>query len=314
MVKNANGHARWMASDIPLQTGRRIVITGTGGLAYECALALARAGGEVILAGRNTRKGAESIAEIRQNLASADIRFEQVDLTDLASVEAFGRRMRDTCDRLDLLISNAAVMSLPHRQVTKDGFEMHFGTNHLGHFALTAHLLPLLRKGKEPRIVTVCAGAANGQTIKFGDLQSEHGYKPFSVYGHSKLANLIFSQELHRRSMAANWGVKSIAAHPGLTRSDLAGGAKGEHTPPLIVRLLGPVLCQPADRGALPTLFAATAPQAQSGGYYGPDGWKEIGGFPAPAKIVDQAKDPAVAKRLWEVSEQLTHVTFGESG
>lgn len=316
MVKGANKEARWTTSNMPPQTGRLIVVTGTGGLAYECAVALARAGAEIVLAGRNRSKGEASIAHIRESVSSANIRFEQLDLADLASIEAFGNRMRDTSERLDVLINNAAVMTVPRRQTTKDGFELHFGTNHLGHFAVTTHLLPLLRKGEDPRVVNVCALAANGATINFDDLQSEHWYRPMPVYGQSKLANLIFSLELHRRSMAGQWGVKSIAAHPGLARTDLAGGRRDEareNRMPLPLRLLAPFLLQPAERGALPPLFAATAPEAESGGYYGPDGRGERNGFPAPARIAADARDPVIAQRLWEISRQLAHVDSEES-
>lgn len=314
MVTGANKEkALWTTSNMPPQTGRLILVTGTGGLAYECAVALARAGAEIVLAGRNRSKGEASIARIRQSVSSANIRFEQLDLADLASIAAFGSRMRDTSERLDVLINNAAVMMVRRRQITKDGFELHFGTNYLGHFAVTAHLLPLLRKGADPRIVNVCALAANYATINFDDLQSEHRYRPMPIYGRSKLANLIFSLDLHRRSMAGHWGVKSIAAHPGLARTDLAGGRMDEasdHTPSFLFRLLAPILFQPAERGALPVLFAATAPEAESGGYYGPDGRRETKGFPAPARIAADAKDPVIAQRLWEISSQLTHVDF----
>lgn len=313
MAKGANDKARWTASDMPPQTGRRVVITGTGGLAYECALALARAGAEIILAGRDRSKGEASIAHIRASLPSASLHFEQLDLADLASIETFGKRMRDGSERLDVLVNNAAVMAVRQRQATKDGFELHFGTNHLGHFAVTAHLMPLLRKGRDARVVNVCALAANNAVIDFDDLQSERRYRPMAVYGQSKLANLIFSLELHRRSAAGHWGVKSIAAHPGLARTDLAGGgldkARG-NAMPLPLRLLAPFLLQPAEQGALPPLFTATAPEAESGGYYGPDGRGERTGFPAPAEIPVAATDPRIASRLWEMSVQLTNVSF----
>lgn len=313
MIKAAHRKTHWTASDIPPQTGRPVIITGTGGLAYECALALARAGAEIVLAGRNRSNGEGSIATIRSELPSANIRFEQLDLADLSSIEALGQRMRDRSERVDILINNAAVMTVPRCQTTKDGFELQFGTNYLGHFALTAHLMPLLRQGQEPRVVNVCALAANSAAINFDDLQSERRYRPMPVYGQSKLANLVFSLELHRRSMAGKWGVKSIAAHPGLARTDLAGARMNrtsESALPLPLRLLAPFLLQPADQGALPPLFAATAPQAESGGYYGPNGRGERKGFPAPANIPADARDMVIAQRLWEVSKRLTHVDF----
>lgn len=306
---------RWTASDIPPQAGRLVVVTGTGGLGYECALALARAGAEIILAGRNRSKGEATIANIRSSVAAANVRFEQLDLADLASVEAFARGLRETSDRLDLLINNAAVIMASRRQVTKDGFELHFGTNYLGHFALTAGLMPLLRKGQDPCVVNVCALAANSAVIDFDDLQTEHRYRPMVAYGQSKLANLLFSLELHRRSTVGHWGIASIAVHPGLARTDLSGlrtDRTRENRMPLPLRLLAPILFQPAERGALPLLFAATAPEAKSGGYYGPDRFGETKGFPAPAKIPSAAKSEIIAQRLWEISQQLSHVEFEE--
>ncbi|WP_426441456.1 SDR family oxidoreductase [Bradyrhizobium genosp. P] len=307
--------SHWTSSDMPPQTGRLIVVTGTGGLGYECALASARAGADIILAGRNRNKGEASIAKVRSSVASANIRFEQLDLADLASIEEFGRRLRDTCERVDVLINNAAVIMTPRRQVTKDGFELHFGTNYLGHFALTAYVMPLLRKGRDPRVVSVCALAANRGAINFGDLQSEHRYAPMAAYGLSKLASLMFSLEFHRRSIAGQWGIKSIAAHPGLARTDSSGlraDKTRENRMPFLLRLIAPLLFQPPEQGALPLLFAATSAEAESGGYYGPDGSKEMKGFPAHAKIPPDAKDETVAKRLWDVSKQMTHVGFEE--
>jgi NAD(P)-dependent dehydrogenase (short-subunit alcohol dehydrogenase family) len=303
------------ASDIPCQIGRRIVITGTGGLAYEAALALARSGAAIVLAGRSQHKGEASAARIRAVVPRADVSVVELDLADLASIKTCARHMRDEGRPIDVLINNAAVMMARSRQVTKDGFELQFGTNHLGHFALTAQLMPLLRKRHGARVVNVCALAANGAVLDFDDLQRERKYRPMAVYGQSKLAQLMFSLELHRRSLAGCWGVASIAAHPGLSRTDLSGtraDQKGgrESKLPLPLRLLAPLLLQPADRGALPVLFAATAPDAVPGCYYGPDGWGEQKGVPALARIPSAAQEESVATRLWEVSEKLTHVQF----
>ncbi|MBX4270069.1 oxidoreductase [Clostridium estertheticum] len=310
-MKDIKKKGSWTISDIPSQRGRLIVVTGTGGLGYVTALTLARAGAEVILAGRNKSKGEAAIEKIQANVTSANIHFEELNLADLASIEAFAKRMRSKHQRLDVLINNAAVMMIPHRQVTKDSFELHFGTNYLGHFALTAHLMPLLRKGRNPRVVNVCALAASSGVINFDDLQSEHQYKPMPVYGQSKLANLIFSLELHRRSVAEKWGVMSIAAHPGLSRSDLVdNGTREKSKAPLVFRLFGSIMLQSAEQGALPTLFASTSSEAVSGQYYGPDGTNERRGFPASAKIPLNAKDVNTAKRLWEASKQLTNVDF----
>lgn len=290
----------WTISNIPSQRDRLIIVTGgTGGLGYETALALARAGAEVILAGRNRSKGETALKKIRSNVTSANIHFEELDLADLASVEAFAKRMYIKYQRLDVLINNAAVMMIPHRQVTKDGFELQFGTNYLGHFALTARLMPLLRKERNTRVVNVCALASHTGVINFEDLQSEHHYKPMEVYSQSKLSNLIFSLELHHGSEAEKWGVKSIAVHPGLCQTDLAANGIGENNMFIkVYRLLGPIFFQSAAQGALPTLFAATSPEAVSGQYYGPDGFNGIWGYPTSARITPGAKDVNTAKRL----------------
>jgi NAD(P)-dependent dehydrogenase (short-subunit alcohol dehydrogenase family) len=306
----------WTASDVPSQIGRRIVITGTGGLAYEAALALARSGAAIVLAGRSKDKGDASAARIRAIVPLADIAVGELDLADLASVEAFAGHQRDQDQPIDVLINNAAVMMARRRQVTRDGFELQFATNYLGHFALTAQLMPLLRRRDGARVVNVCALAANGAVIDFDDLQRERKYRPMAVYGQSKLAQLMFALELHRRSLAGHWGVASIAAHPGLSRTDLSGTRAdqkegAENKLPLPLRLLAPLLLQSGDRGALPVLFAATALDAVSGSYYGPDGWGEQKGFPAPARIPPAAQDETVAARLWDVSERLTQVQFG---
>lgn len=302
--------AQWTTENIPNQQGRLAVVTGTGGLGYEDALALARAGADVIIAGRNPAKGAEAVDKIRAEHPSAKVRFEAVDLANLASIETFGKRMQAGHQSLDLLINNAAVMTPPDRQTTSDGFELQFGTNYLGHFALTAHLLPLLRKGRNPRVVNVASVAVRNGAINFDDLQSERAYKPMGAYGQAKLANLMFSFELQRRSEAAQWGVTSIAAHPGISRTDLLHNGSGQRSAAGLVRTWMWFLFQPAAQGALPTLFAATSPEAKGGAYYGPDRLGETRGYPAPSRIPPQAKDEAVAARLWQVSERLTKVAF----
>ena len=301
----------WTANDIPNQKGRLAVVTGTGGLGLEDALALTRAGGEVIIAGRNPDKGAEAVAQVRREVPSALVRFERLDLADLASVTAFGERLRGQADRLDLLINNAAVMVPPTRVETADGFELQLGTNYLGHFALTAHLMPLLRKTPGARVVSLSSVAARAGAIDFDDLNGRRRYRSMSAYGQSKLACLMFAFELQRRSEAGGWGVASLAAHPGISRTDLLLNAPGEGSLSRFVRKTFPFLFQPAAQGALPTLFAATAPDARPGAYYGPDGGGELRGFPTEARVPRQALDEAVARRLWAVSEDLTGVSFG---
>lgn len=305
---------RWTASDIPPQHGRIAVVTGTGGLGFEDALALARAGCETIIAGRNPRKGAEGVEKIRSQVPAAQVLFELLDLADLASVADCAERLTRQLDRLDILINNAAVMVPPDRRVTVDGFELQFGTNHLGHFALTARLLPLLRWNKAARVVSVSSVAAPRGVIDFDDLNAEKRYVPMAAYAQSKLANLMFALELQRRSDANGWGVASIAAHPGISRTDLIHNGAGPNSVPGRLRSYMPFLFQPAARGALPTLFAATSPQAEPGRYYGPDGLGGMRGYPTTAKIPPQALDQSVAARLWEESKALTGVQFELDG
>ena len=302
----------WSVADIPSQNGKLAVVTGaTGGLGYETALALARAGADVLVTGRNAEKGRAAIEGIRRAVPSAKVRFAMLDLASLASIRAFAASMLANGRPLDLLINNAGVMDLPTRRLTEDGFELQFGTNHLSHFALTALLLPLLRKAQAPRVVNVSSLAHRGGKIDFGNLQAERKYNSWAAYQQSKLANLLFTFELQRRSDAYGWGLMSNAAHPGYARTDLipngpgTGGLKG-----IGMKVLGSFLSHSAAAGALPTLFAATSSEAAPNGYYGPNGFYELKGPVAPAQVFLQAKDVAVARKLWEVSEQLTGVKW----
>jgi NAD(P)-dependent dehydrogenase (short-subunit alcohol dehydrogenase family) len=302
----------WSVADIPPQSGKLAVLTGaTGGLGYETALALARAGAEVLVTGRNTEKGRAAIEGIKRAVPSAKVRFAMLDLASLASIRAFAASMLANGRPLDLLINNAGVMDLPTRRLTEDGFELQFGTNHLSHFALTALLLPLLRKAQAPRVVNVSSLAHRGGKIDFSNLQAERKYNSWAAYQQSKLANLLFTFELQRRSDAYGWGLMSNAAHPGYARTELipngpgTGGLKG-----IGMKVLGSFMSHSAAAGALPTLFAATSPEAAPNGYYGPNGFYELKGPVAPAKVFPQAKDEAVARKLWEISEQLTGVKW----
>jgi NAD(P)-dependent dehydrogenase (short-subunit alcohol dehydrogenase family) len=310
-----NEMSKWTINDIPSQTGRLAAVTGaTGGLGYETALALAEAGAEVILLGRNEEKGRIAVQRIAQQVRSAKLRFENVDLASLASVRECSSRLLAQGRPIDLLVNNAGIMTPPQRKITADGFELQFETNHLSHFLLTAQLLPLLRRGKHPRVVNVSSSAARMGNIDFDDLQAERRYKPFAVYAQSKLANLLFTFELQRRSDTNGWGLMNNAAHPGYAVTDLITNGPGDDS--LMGRvgatLLKPILSQSAAAGALPTLFGATSPLAKPMGYYGPDGLFELKGNVHPAIVPSKAKDVATAQRLWDVSVQLTGARWPE--
>src|SRR2546430_12586695 len=296
-------------TEIPSQLGRTAVVTGaTGGLGYETALALAKAGAEVILTGRDDQKGQSAVEKISREVIGAKLSYEHLDLANLASVADFAHRMHAR-QSLDLLINNAGVMALPRRQTTADGFEMQFGTNHLGHFALTARLMPLLRQASAPRVVSVSSLAHRTGSIDFSDLQGERIYSPWKAYGQSKLACLMFALELQRRSDAAGWKVTSNAAHPGFARTNLFAGGPGGLVS-LATDFAAPFFGHSAADGARPILFAATSPQAKPGAYYGPGGIGELRGAPATALVMPRARDAAAAARLWDISGKLTGTTF----
>lgn len=306
-----NMKRNWTSADITSQKGRSVVVTGTGGIGYETALELTKAGAEVIMAGRNKDKGEESIRNIKKIAPSGNIKFEKLDLADLSSIKSFGKKMRQERKSLDILINNAAVMTPPKRLITKDNFELQMGTNYLSHFALTAELLPLLKNGKDPRVITLSSIANRSGKINFNDLQAEKKYVPMDVYAQSKLACLMFSFELQRRSDEAGWGIRSMSVHPGISRTELIPNGSGKNSPAGIVRrLFGPVFFQPAAHGAWPSLYAATAKEAKGGAYYGPSKLKEMRGYPTLSKVPEQAYDTLVSSKLWELSEKLTNVKF----
>jgi NAD(P)-dependent dehydrogenase (short-subunit alcohol dehydrogenase family) len=303
--------AAWSTRQIPSQRGRVVAITGANsGIGWHAALELARTGAEVILAARSAAKAEDAAARIRHEVADATLRAETVDLADLGSVRALGGRLGEL-PRLDLLINNAGVMNVPTRQLTKDGFELQFGTNFLGPFALTALVMPALLRAQAPRVTTVSSGAANMGTkqIRFDDLSWEHGYGPWKAYCQSKLADLLFAQELMRRAAAAGLPLVSNAAHPGFARTNLQSTGPGR-PPNWIERLMAAVLSQDAAHGALPTLRAAAAPDAGPGSYFGPARMFQLKGDPVAVEIPRPARDEATAARLWSVAEQLTGVTF----
>jgi NAD(P)-dependent dehydrogenase (short-subunit alcohol dehydrogenase family) len=298
--------------EIPDLAGRTAIVTGANsGLGLATAGRLAAHGAHVVLACRDIDKGAGALARIEADTPAAAVELEQLDLASLASVQAFAARFSRThgADGPDLLINNAGVMAPPRRE-TEDGFELQLGTNHLGHFALTARLLAGMQGRADARVVTLSSSAHKFGRIHFDDLQSERRYMRWTAYGQSKLANLMFALELDRRLRAAGSTVKSLAAHPGYAATNLQTAA-----PPLLDRLVmratNLLVAQSAEMGALPTIYAATSPDAQSGCYYGPDGPGEFRGRPHLSAPSRAALDADVAARLWQVSEQLTGVSFG---
>jgi NAD(P)-dependent dehydrogenase (short-subunit alcohol dehydrogenase family) len=301
---------KWTNGDIPDQSGRVAIVTGANtGLGYHAAAALAQTGAHVVLAVRNLEKGNLALARIVAAHPDADVTLQELDLSSLASVRAAAAALRKTYPRIDLLINNAGVMWTP-KQVTDDGFEMQFGTNHLGHFALTGLLLDNLLPVRGSRVVTVSSmGHRLRAAIHFDDLHWEHRYDRIAAYGQSKLANLLFTYELQRRLAARDQPTTmALAAHPGGSNTELARNLPGIFKP--AVAVLGPLLFQGAAMGALPTLRAATDPDVEGGQYYGPDGLGEQRGHPKLVSSSAQSHDEDLQRRLWTVSEELTGVTY----
>jgi NAD(P)-dependent dehydrogenase (short-subunit alcohol dehydrogenase family) len=311
---------QWKAADIPSLAGKRVLITGANsGIGYHAALKLARKGAHVMLACRDRQRGEDALARLDADAPSAHTELVIFDLASLASVRDFAEKELARRRALHLLINNAGVMAPPKRLDTKDGFELQFGTNVLGHFALTGLLMPALEQASaessdRPRIVTIASIAHKRGQLNFDDLQSTKNYSPMRAYQQSKLADLMFAFELNRRLRAANSRVMSVAAHPGVASTNLfqagnyASFEKGVRN--LLSHAIGIVLNTDAE-GALPTLYAASAPSAQDGGYYGPQGFQEMRGDDVgPAKIAPQALDTAAATRLWQVCENLAGIKF----
>jgi NAD(P)-dependent dehydrogenase (short-subunit alcohol dehydrogenase family) len=301
--------AKWTARDIPDQRGRLAVVTGANsGLGLVTARELARAGATVVLGCRNLSKGEQALAAIRQAAPAADVSLESLDLAALSSVREFAARVGAAHPRVDLLVNNAGLMA-PPRGTTADGFETQFGTNHLGHFALTGLLLGALLAAPAPRVVTVSSVAHRMGTIKFDDLQRERRYNNWLAYGQSKLANLMFCFELQRRASAAGTSLTSLAAHPGYADTNLqfAGPVKFYERPLMVV---GKLFAQSAEMGALPTLYAATTPELPGGSFVGPDGPAESRGYPHVVTAAGKAYGENAGRRLWNVSEDLTGVHY----
>jgi NAD(P)-dependent dehydrogenase (short-subunit alcohol dehydrogenase family) len=301
---------KWTAEDIPDQSGRVAVVTGANsGLGAAVASQLADRGAEIILACRDTVKGEAAAKAILAGSPRGSARVARLDLGDLASVRAFAAAFASGHNQLDLLVNNAGVMA-PPRRITKDGFELQFGTNHLGHFALTGLLLPLLLASPSPRVITVTSQAHRSGQINFDDLAGEHRYNRWMAYGQSKLANLMFALELERRSRQTGLNLRSYAAHPGWAATNLQSAGPALPHERVFMAIANRLYAQSAEMGALPILYAATVPDLPGGSFVGPDGLGEGRGHPKLVRGSGRAHDAAMADRLWRVSEELTGVRF----
>jgi len=314
-----------MASDdltvtVPDLSGKLAVVTGSNsGLGLGLTTRLSAAGADVIMAIRNRAKGESAVEQIRATVPTAKLTIKSLDLSSLASVRALGEELNAEGRPIDILINNAGIMQPPQRETTDDGFELQFGGNHLGHFALTGNLLPLLRAAENPRVTSLSSLAARMGGINFDDLQWEKRYSPTAAYAQSKSANLMFALELDRRSRTGGWGIMSNAGHPGFTKTNLqfSGPSQGRDNPTIMERFyrvscqLTPFMWQSVDEGILPALYGAASPGAQGGTFYGPRGLMEIArGGVTYAAVPRRCRDEADCQRLWEVSEQLTGVRY----
>jgi NAD(P)-dependent dehydrogenase (short-subunit alcohol dehydrogenase family) len=300
MSKNNN----WTAENIPDQKGRIAIVTGSSsGIGFEAARVLANKNAKVIIAVRNLEKGKIAVEKIKTQNTNADILVMQLNLADLNSVKQFTEEYKMKFDKLDLLINNAGVMMPPYSK-TSDGFELQMGTNHLGHFVLTALLFDLLNKTSSSRIVNVSSAAHKYGKINFDDLNWENRkYKKMTSYGDSKIANLYFTYALKRRLENEKSNIKVTAAHPGWTATDLQRHSS-------LFEFLNGFFAMKPEQGALPTLRAAIDETAQSGDYFGPDGWQEWKGYPQKVQSNDLSHDKNIAKKLWDISEELTGTKF----
>ena len=308
---------KWTANDVPDQTGKVAIVTGANsGLGFETTRGLARKNATVIMACRDLKKGQAAHEKIKKELPNANVELMQLDLADLDSIRHFTEDFKQRYSRLDLLVNNAGIMAIPYRQ-TKQGFEMQFGTNHLGHFALTGLLLPvMLETPGQPRVVTTSSGLHMIGDLNFADLNWSKGYTPQKAYGRSKLSNLLFTYELQRRLDAQGDKILSVASHPGYAATNLqTAGAimEGKKFRERMSLLMNSIFAQSAEMGALPTLYASTAPDVKSGQYFGPSGLLEMRGYPKAVDSNKKSNDPELAAKLWAVSEELTGVNFSKS-
>jgi NAD(P)-dependent dehydrogenase (short-subunit alcohol dehydrogenase family) len=295
---------KWDSDDIPDQKGRVAIVTGSSsGIGYETAHVLSNKNATVIIAVRNLQKGNAALDKIKVSCQEADVRLMELDLANLESIRNFATEFKSSYSSLDLLINNAGVMMPPYSKTT-DGFELQFGTNHLGHFALTGLLMDLIEKTHYSRIVNVSSSSHNYGDLNFEDLNwKNRSYKKMKAYGDSKIANLYFTYELQKRFEIRNMNVIATASHPGWTATELQ-----RHT--VLVRFLNNFFSQDITMGALPTLYAATGLDVQGGDYFGPSGWREMKGYPKKVESNELSQDRKIAAKLWEVSEALTGIKY----
>jgi NAD(P)-dependent dehydrogenase (short-subunit alcohol dehydrogenase family) len=297
--------SRFSLNQIEDQTGRVAIVTGANsGIGFETARALAEKGAQVVLACRSEERGQDAVRRILQEIPQAAVEFQKLDLSDLNQVADFAAAFKERHGRLDLLINNAGVM-VPPESRTAQGFELQFGVNHLGHFALTLHLLDRLQATSHARVVNVSSLAHRSGKMDFDDLNwNKKRYAPWASYGQSKLANMLFTKELQRRLDEMGSKVAVLAAHPGWTATNLQKNSG-------LARIFNPMMAMSPAQGALPTLYAATAKGAKPGSYYGPDGLFEVRGHPKEAFISKAARNDDDARKLWDISEELTGVKVG---
>lgn len=299
-----SNNGNWTEKNMPDMTGKVTIVTGANsGIGLETARALAVKGADVIMASRNLEKGQAALQNIQANLPGASIELMQLDLADLSSIRRFVEEFHSRYDQLHLLINNAGVMQVPEHRKTADGFEMQFGTNHLGHFALTGLLLETLNRTPGSRVVTVSSVAHRLGRMNLNNLNAEKSYSPRGAYGESKLANLLFTYELQRRLSDAGMETISTVAHPGWTATNLQ-----QHSS--LLQILNRLWAMEPQQGALPTLYAATAPELKGGEYVGPNGLAEMRGYPKVVTSNGLSYDQSIAERLWTISEELTGVHY----
>jgi NAD(P)-dependent dehydrogenase (short-subunit alcohol dehydrogenase family) len=303
----------WTDADVPSQAGKTIVVTGANsGIGLEAARVLAAKGAQVVLACRDAARGRRAADAIKSEHPSAAVTVMELDLADLASIRRFAAAVRSSSLALHALCNNAGVMAIPYR-TTADGFEMQFGTNHLGHYALTGLLLDRLLATPGARVVTVSSNAHKFGSMRWDDLQWTRGYRKWFAYSQSKLANLLFAYELQRRLAAAGAEVISVACHPGYAATNLqAAGPRmqGSSLGEAVMTFANRLFAQSAAMGALPTLYAATVPGVRPGDYIGPSGLGEQWGYPTTVRSNARSHDVDAQRRLWDISEQLTGVHY----